>query len=219
MRIVIFSIKKLKVPSFWFACKDASFMTAWITAVCYSLQINTMNDRHSISPTDSRPNCVHHGSTTQGHDSKYLDSTWFNITHSLVSFMIVNYFHFIRSVTDWGKPLVVQSISRLQKTRPSQKAMNQTGFLKLLRLISAFQNYKGPFPFQRGTGWICPERFIIPRKDRKKTKQRLRLLVKRFEFDGRMDFCHSKKEKCTEVKRPFLFKAWNSTLMSIVFNC
>ena len=170
MRIVIFSIKKLKVPSFWFACKDASFMTAWITAVCYSLQINTMNDRHSISPTDSRPNCVHHGSTTQGHDSKYLDSTWFNITHSLVSFMIVNYFHFIRSVTDWGKPLVVQSISRLQKTRPSQKAMNQTGFLKLLRLISAFQNYKGPFPFQRGDRLNLSREIHHTEKRQKKNK-------------------------------------------------
>ena len=218
MRIVIFSIKKLKVPSFWFACKDGSFMTACITAVCYSLLINTMNDRHSISPTDSRPNYVHQ---RVNNTRTWLQIFGFNMIqhHPLFSLLHDSYFHFIRSVTDWGKPLVVQSISRLQKTRPSQKAMNQTGFLKRLRLIIAFQNYKGPFPFQRGKGWICLSRDSWYGEKKRTKKQRLRLLVKRFEFDGRMDFCHSKDEKCIKVKRPFLFKAWNLTLMSIVFNC
>ena len=139
--------------------------------------------------------------------------------HPLFSLLHDSYFHFIRSVTDWGKPLVVQSISRLQKTQLSQKAMNQTGFLKRLRLIIAFQNYKGPFPFQRGKGWICLSRDSWYGEKKRTKKQRLRLLVKQFEFDGRMDFCHSKDEKCIKVKRPFLFKAWNLTLMSIVFNC
>jgi len=66
---------------------------------------------------------------------------------------------------------------------------------------------RGLSPFREGTAEFVQRDSSYGEKTEKKTKQRLRLLVKRFEFDGRMDFCHSKKEKCTEVKRPFLFKA------------
>ena len=99
---------------------------------------------------------------------------------------------------------MVQSISRLQKTRLSQKAMNQTGFLKLLRLISAFQNYKGPFPFQRGT--VVQRDSSYREKTEKKQSKGCGCWLNGLSLMGEWIFATQKRRNVLKSKGPFCLK-------------